>query len=207
MSLLGSAARTGLDLAALPLRVTEGAVRSGRELEREARAQLAVRGEQALIDVVDAVVVRLLERDFIDLMLIRIEESGVAQRIADRLLEDGIAEQVTERVLAGPELERIVRTAFESSLPDELIAQALRSEAVWVLVDEIARSPSVTEAISHQGTGFLEQVAEKTRDRSRVADARVARFAQRLRRKDRGELPNADPGELPLPPGAPSGGT
>ncbi len=107
----------------------------------------------------------------------------MTQRIAEHMLEDGIAEQVADRVLSGPELERILTAAFQSTLPEELIAQVLESEAVWILVDEIARSPSVTEAIAHQGTGFLDQVAEKARDRSRDADVRVQRLAQRLRRR------------------------
>ena len=142
---------------------------------------------------------RMLEQAVIDRVLERAEAAGIAQRVADRILEDGIAEQIAERVLSGPELERMLTAAFQSSLPEEVISQLLASEAVWILVDEIARSPSVTEAIAHQSTGFLDQVAGKARDRSRQADARLQRIARRIGR-DRGH-PGREAGELlPSPP-------
>ena len=60
----------------------------------------------------------------------------------------------------------------------------------------------MTEAIAHQGTGFLEQVAAKTRDRSRKADSRVQRLAGRVGRRrarsgasDSGDV--TSPGQLP----------
>jgi hypothetical protein len=132
-----------------------------------------------------------MEDRVIDRVFERAEAAGVAQRVADRILEDGIAEQIAERAFSGPELERILAAAFKTALPDELVGELLASEAVWVLVDEIARSPSVTEAIAHQGEGFLDQVAAKARDRSRRADDRVLKLAERLRRRgSRGERPS-----------------
>ena len=56
------------------------------------------------------------------------------------------------------------------------------------MVDEIARSPAVTEAITQQSLGFADQVAGGVRDRSRNADEvleRVARRALRRRRRRR----------------------
>lgn len=183
LSLLSSASNAGLSLLSLPARTAAAVLETGADVERRARGTLTAAGERALLATVDAIVTRLLEPDFTDQLIARVEASGVTQRIAEHMLEDGIAEQVADRVLSGPELERILTAAFQSTLPEELIAQVLESEAVWILVDEIARSPSVTEAIAHQGTGFLDQVAEKARDRSRDADVRVQRLAQRLRRR------------------------
>ena len=160
-----------MSVVAAPLRVGQAALEAGTAAERRAREEMAVLGERALLSAADAVITRMLD--------------------------DGIAEQIAERVLRGPELERIIEAAFRSSLPDELITQLLESEAVWVLVDEIARSPSVTEAIAHQGTGFLDQVTERARDRSRHADAHVQRIAERLRRRRGGDQ---DKGALTLPP-------
>ncbi|HEY2436214.1 MAG TPA: hypothetical protein VGH93_03475, partial [Solirubrobacteraceae bacterium] len=168
-------------VATAPLRVAVSAAEIGGRMERDARRALTSNAERALIAGLDAVVTRMLEEDVIDHVLERAETVGVAQRIADRILDDGIAEQIADRAFSGPELERILASAFRSALPEELIAQLLASEAVWMLVDEIARSPSVTEAIAHQGTGFFEQVAAGARDRSRRADARVQRIAKRLR--------------------------
>ncbi|MGO9489225.1 MAG: hypothetical protein ACLQBB_09400 [Solirubrobacteraceae bacterium] len=195
MSLLSSASNAGLSLLSAPGRTATAVLETGAAVERRARATLTDAAERGLLASVDAIVTRLLERDFTEQMIERIEASGLTQRIADRMLEDGIAEQIAQRVLNGPELERILTVAFQSSLPEELITQLLENEAVWILVDEIARSPSVTEAISHQGSGFVEQVTEGARDRSRDADARVQRFARRLRRRRSGT--DLEPSEVP----------
>jgi hypothetical protein len=194
-TLAQAAART----AGLPFRVAAGLGERGLDVERQLRAALIKRGEAVAFGALDAVVSRMLEEDVIDRVLERAEATGIAQHVADRILEDEIAEQIAERLLSGPELERILETAFRSSLPDQLISELLANEAVWILVDEIARSPSVTEAIAHQGTGFLDQVAAKARDRSRTADARLQRIARRI-----GRHHSSAPGDgaqlLPAPP-------
>ncbi len=154
--------RRGSSVATLPLRGTLAALDTGLALEGSARTALRARSGQLALDALDA----LLTGDAIDLVLERIEAAGVAQRVAQRILEDGIAEQV--------------------------VTLLLESEELWVLVDEIARSPSVTEAITHQSAGFVDQVTDTVRDHSRDADAWVERAARRLRRR-RTEAP------LPLP--------
>ena len=134
----------------------------------------------------------------------------VPRRLADRLLAAGIADDIAQRLLDGPELERIVAAALESPgaarlgdrvldspqaerlvarviesrLLDEAVARLLESKDLWLLVDEVARSPSVTQAISHQGVGFAEEMAGVVRDRSQKADARVERIARRLFRRE-----------------------
>jgi hypothetical protein len=133
--------------------------------------------------------------------------AGLPQRVADRLLEDGIAEQVALRLLAGPELERIVATALESPgfermlgqvvesrVVDQTVARVVeetahrlpQSQALWDLVDIIAASPAVTEAIAQQSVGFADHVAGAVRERSQRADAKLERAAWSLlrRRKD-----------------------
>jgi hypothetical protein len=180
-------------LASVPIKGAVAVGELGRGVERQVRTSLTGAAERIVFAAVDAVVARMLEEDVIDRVLERAEAAGVAQHVADRILEDGIAEQIVQRALAGPELERIVATAFASALPDEVIARLLASEAVWVLVDEIARSPSVTEAIAHQSTGFFEEVASRARDRSRRADVRVQHAAERLRRnREHGESGGGD---------------
>jgi hypothetical protein len=194
-ALAQAAART----VGLPLRVAAGLAERSLDIERQLRAAAIKRGEAVAFGALDAAVSRMLKEDVIDRVLERAEATGIAQHVADRVLEDEIAEQIAERLLSGPELERMLETAFRSSLPDQLISELLASEAVWILVDEIARSPSVTEAIAHQGTGFLDQVAAKARDRSRTADARLQRIARRI-----GRHHSSAPGEgaelLPAPP-------
>jgi hypothetical protein len=190
---------TAAQIATAPLRVAAQAGRGARDAATLAQEAILATGEGAFFALLDAVVARMMEDEVIDRVLQRAEAAGVAQRVVDRVLEDGMIEQIADRVLSGPELERIVAVAFRSALPEEVIDQLLANEAVWILVDEIARSPSVTEAIAHQGTGFLEQVAAKARDRSRRADTRVQRLAQRLSRHHREEAEAGRGGISPSP--------
>jgi hypothetical protein len=204
---------TAEDSLLRPARLLTAPLRLGAEIAQEAldagrgaQRTIANATEQAMLSALDGVIARLVEEPVLDRVIARVDAAGVAQRVVDQILADGVVEQVVERVLAGPELERILATAFESALPEELIERLLASEAVWVLVDEIARSPSVTNAISHQGTGFAEQVAAKARDRSRVADSRVQRLADRLGRRNRRAVSMPDQPTLPGPPQGAEGG-
>jgi hypothetical protein len=123
---------------------------AGLAMEQRTRAALSAAAGRMALDALDAV----LAGEAIERVLERIEAAGVAQRIAERILEDGIAEQV--------------------------VTLLLESEELWVLVDEIARSPSVTEAITHQSAGFVEQITDTVRDRSRDADTWVQNAARRF---------------------------
>ena len=67
-----------------------------------------------------------------------------------------------------------------------------------MLVEEIARSPAVTEAITQQSIGFADQVAGGVRARSRTADDWVERVVRRtLRRQPR---PSGGSGESSATP-------
>jgi hypothetical protein len=99
------------------------------------------------------------------------------ERVADRVFEDA---------------DRVVNRVFEDTrLLDSVVERLLESEELWVLVDEIARSPAVTEAITQQSVGFADQVAGQVRLRSQRADAGLERAARRLLR--RGSPPPTEP--------------
>jgi ribosomal protein S28E/S33 len=212
MGLLESTYKTGVGLALLPARTAMAGLEGAAELERRARREVASAADRALMasidaalerlladDVLDAALERLLSDDVIERVLLQLERTAVAQRVVERLLDDGTVEQIVQRVLAGPEAERILAATLEGPLVEETVSRLLENQAVWVLVDEIARSPSVTEAIAHQGTGFVDQVAERARERSRNADALLERVARRLvKRRD------GDPGPPPALPEGPS---
>jgi hypothetical protein len=66
-----------------------------------------------------------------------------------------------------------VARLIDSPLVDEAVARLLESEDLWLLVDEIAASPAVTEAISKQSVSFAGQVAGAVRTRSLSADDRL----------------------------------
>ena len=145
--------------------------------------------------VLERLATELLAADALDRALDRAAELGVPQHIADRLLEDGLAEQLVQRFLDGPELERMVARVLESRLIEETIARLVddtaarlpERQALWVLVDEVAHSPAVTDAITQQGLGMADEVAGDIRNRSRAADAWLERAARRvLRRQERG---------------------
>ena len=157
--------------------------------------------------VLERVAEAVLTDEAVEAMLDRAETIELPRRIAERVLADGIAERTVERILAGPELERVVAAALaspgterlmvrvmESRLLDETVDRLLDSEELWLLVQEIADSPAVTDAIGRQGIGFADQVAGGVRARSRRADAWLERAARRaLRRKPLGELPPGPP--------------
>jgi hypothetical protein len=161
---VGSFLDAGARVTSLPLRSATALIDAGLAVEQRTRAALTAAAGRMALDALDA----MLAGEAIDRVLERIEAAGVAQRIAERILEDGIAEQV--------------------------VTLLLESEELWVLVDEIARSPSVTEAITHQSAGFVDQITGTVRERSRDADTWVQNTARRLRpRRRKGEAPKLTP--------------
>jgi hypothetical protein len=163
---------------------------AGEVVDRVAASAVA---ERALSGALKGPLVETVARDL------------VRYRVADRLLSEGLVEETTARVLEGPELERVVEAALESPtverlikstiesrLVDEAVMRLLESEDLWLLVEEIARSPAVTDAIARQSVGFADQVAGGMRSRSRVADAWVETRARRLLRRPRAEPPSSE---------------
>ena len=207
------ARRIGTTVEQLSLRALEAALGSAfaaRAVEAALRSRLvdALAVDVARYRVLQRVVDPLVEGEAIEQVLAAAEAAEVPQRVADQLLRDGIADAVAERIASGPELERIATAAIdtpaarrlvahviESGVVDEAVTRLLESEELWILVDEVARSPSVTDAISHQGAGLADQVGAVVRDRSRSADARLENVARRmLRRHARTSSNGAGPG-------------
>jgi hypothetical protein len=110
----------------------------------------------------------------------------VIERATAELAEGDQLEEFMTRALDTPAARRMVAHVIDSAVVDEAVARLLESDELWILVDEVARSPSVTEAISHQSVGLADQVAGVVRERSRVADARLERVARRLIGRDGG---------------------
>jgi len=118
--------------------------------------------------------------------------SRVATAAVDRIIASALAGHVVDQLLAGDALERVLASAETASVPqrvidshliDEAVDRLLQSEDLWLLVDEIARSPAVTEAIGTQSISFADQIADVVRDRSRTADARLEHLARRVLRR------------------------
>jgi hypothetical protein len=154
--LLGEAGLAALDVA-LASKVLERAV--DRTMSSELARHAVDRAFQGpMIDAIarDVVRYRVVERVAEELLA-----EGVADRIVDRILAEGIADRVVDRILAG--------------LTD--------SDEMWVLVEEVAASPAVTEAVTQQTASFAEQVAGGVRTRSHSADAWLERQARRALRR------------------------
>ena len=110
----------------------------------------------------------------------------VIERATEPLVEGEALEEFVAAAVETPAARRMVAQVIESGVVDEAVARLLESDDLWILVDEIARSPSVTEAISHQSAGLVDQVADVVRTRSRRADARLERAARRVLRRENG---------------------
>jgi hypothetical protein len=128
----------------------------------------------------------------------------------DRLLASG----ELERVLASAQLQagiaqllksdgaaQLIDTFFDSGLFDRVVDRLLSSDGLWQLIDVVAASPAVRAAVSQQGLGFADQVGEAVRTRSRRADRRLERAADRLIGRhpaESGQIPTqGDKGERP----------
>jgi hypothetical protein len=124
------------------------------------------RAERLTLATLDAVLASRLGEEAVD----RVLDSELAKRAIARAVE-----RVADEMGEGP--------ALDSPAMDRLVARLLESEELWLIVDEIAQSPAVTEAITRQSVGFADQVAGQVRDRSRSADARLERAARRMLRR------------------------
>ena len=116
----------------------------------------------------------------------RVEDAVLAavEDAIDRAIANGLVERIVDRLVAEGIVERAVDRVFdERRVIDEIVKRLIESEGLWVLVDEIAQSPAVTDAIGRQSIGFADQVAGQVRERSRRADARLERVARRALRR------------------------
>jgi hypothetical protein len=136
---------------------------AGARLEGRAREAAGRSASRAALGALDA----LLDSDFADEALRRMLASPGMDRLSARAIES-------------PAAERLVGRVIQSPLLDHAVERLLESEDLWLLVDEIARSPAVTDAIGHQGIGFADQVADVVRHRSLRADDRLEAVARRL---------------------------
>ena len=91
--------------------------------------------------------------------------------------------ELADRVLESEGVERLVGQVLESRLVDASVARVLASEELWLVVQRVAESPAVTQAISQQGVGFVDQVAEEIGERSRHVDDRLERGVRRFMRR------------------------
>lgn len=113
-------------------------------------------------------------RPFTDAAFVELEQ------LLGTALDSEHVQRGLRQALEGDGAARLIDSFFDSGLFDQFVDRLLASEALWHLVDEVADSPAVTAAITQQGLGFVDQVGDVLRTRSRRADERLERVAQRL---------------------------
>jgi hypothetical protein len=122
--------------------------------------------------------------------------SKVVEQAVDRTLTSALARHAVDRAFQGPivdaiakdmiryrVVERVVDELLAEGVVDRLIAGLAEREELWVLVEEVAASPAVTEAMTQQTASFADQVAGGVRTRSHHADAWLERQARRALRR------------------------
>lgn len=154
-------------------------VRLARAPERLARRTIATAVSDTARDLLD----RTLSGPLVEAIARDIARHAVIQRAAGELFADPDLERFAVATLDSAGTERLVAEVIESRLLDAAVQRLLESDELWLLVDEIAHSPSVTDAIGQQSLGFADQIAGTVRERSVTADARLERTARRLLRR------------------------
>jgi len=162
-------------------------------IERAERAEIPLRAAERLLadGIAEQVAARLLEGPELErIAKLTMESPALHAAVADALDSEG-AERLLSSVLETEGMQRLVLQVVESRVVEEAVARLIDdvaarlpdSEAMWTLIDVIAQSPAVADAIARQGVGFADQVADEVRDRSRAVDARLERGVRRLLRR------------------------
>jgi hypothetical protein len=148
--------------------------------------------ERLLADgIAEQVAIRLLAGPELErLVQLVVASEPLHEAIADALASPG-AEHLVGTALESPGFARMLTQIVESRAVDDTVARVVdetaerlpERQALWKLVDVIAASPAVTEAIAQQSAGFADHVAGAVRERSAHADAKLERAAWSLLRR------------------------
>jgi hypothetical protein len=168
----------------------------GRRAERDARAAAGDATRWATLAVLDTILASSVADEAVD----RVLASHWAERTVVQVVDGDQTHRALEQILESPALERAIMQVLESRVVDEAIERVIErtlqrlpeNPALWALIDEIAQSPAVRQAISSQSAGMAAEVAEDVRERSRRADDQLegaARKILRWRRTGGGAMP------------------
>jgi hypothetical protein len=168
------------------------AARLGRDVDRRTRHVLSESSRRALLSSVDvtlATVDGVLSSEVLDDVAARVRASGVLERLDAAL----------SAAADSPEAAKLIRTVMGSRAVDTAFELLLENDALWRVVDEVAQSPAVSRAISHQSVTFADEVADVARNRARGADDRLERLARRLTGQGRVRPADAPARQSPSP--------
>lgn len=102
------------------------------------------------------------------------------ERIVTAVVEHEGTGRLIDLVIDSPAAERLVGRAVDHGLLDAALMRLLERDQLWILVDEVARSPAVAEAIAHQSRSAAGEVVDGVRSTSQQADAWLERLARRV---------------------------
>ena len=169
----------------------------GRRAERDARAAAGDVTRWATLSLLDGILASSVADEAVD----RVLESRWAERTVVTVIDGEQAQRALAAALESPALERAVAQVIDSRLADDAVARIVDrtlaqlpdSPALWSLIETIASSQAVRDALTQQSTGFAEELADDVRGRSRQADAQLEHAARRLLhwRRGGGPVPEA----------------
>jgi hypothetical protein len=168
--------------------LSAAALRPAVDVGRLARHSFAGPARWTVLSALDAALSSL------DAALTSPLAAEVGERIRTSAIAVDVLQPLLQRTIDSPEAERLMRNVVDSRVVSGLLNELPDNDELWALVDEIAQSPAVTEAISRQSLSFADQMAGVVRKRSLSADDRVERLARRLAHRRQRERVAADDG-------------
>ena len=168
---VGAVARTGAEAT---MRATEGAVETVIASKAVQGSIERVVASPAMTSAVDAVVGSPAVQETLERVVSGPAFAGALRTILSPETVDMIAEEVTRSQM----IQKITVTAMEAGEMAPIVDAFLEREELWILVQTIAESPAVIDAVRQQGFGFADQVGDEVRGRSRTADQVIARTAR-----------------------------
>lgn len=102
------------------------------------------------------------------------------ERIVAAIVEHEGTERLADRILDSPLARRIGQQAVDAGVVDALLDRLAEREVFWRLIDTIAGSAAVTEAIAVQSRSAVTDVVDGVRDGAAQADDWLERIALRV---------------------------
>lgn len=128
----------------------------------------------AMTSAIDAVVGSEAVQETVERVL-----SGPAVASAlETILSPETIDMIADEVARSQMVQKITVAAMEAGEIAPIVDAFLEREELWILVQTIAESPAVIDAVRQQGFGFADQVGDEVRGRSRTADQVLARTAR-----------------------------
>jgi hypothetical protein len=168
-------ARAGLAaarLAALPLRLAARAPVVGGPLRR-AGADLAHQGDLARARVrvqLEAIALEVLSAPEMERTLDRMLAGKLTDALGRSLAEHRVVERVAVQVIATTDVDRVIGAALDHPMTERALERILTSREMDRLVQYIATSPAVLDAVSTHTQTLAEEMVTSVRTRSQAVD-------------------------------------